>query len=93
MGITMTNSISQRIKLAVRLIRPQLYDTLENAVVGCSTEIIYLNKLTLGLAQLFNTLHVPGFAYSARHAVIHQKPKVFFNNVSCELADLLVVVK
>lgn len=91
-------AISTRITSEVRDIRATIKIAVEQSVLG-KDEVPFLVELSNRLPPaLDSALLAAGLASATRAVKIHQKPKVTYrnkagNNVSCELGDLLFVVK
>ena len=65
----------------------------DNSIVGCRGEVAFFRSLVNQLSARLDGLRIPGASFNCRHTEIHQKPIVSGSFGSCELGDLLVVVK
>jgi hypothetical protein len=64
-----------------------------DAVVGKRREVDLLDALLSELSNRLESLMVPGVLFRCRSARLHQKPIVKTMHGSCELGDLMIVVK
>jgi hypothetical protein len=75
------------------LLLEEVHTAFEEAVVRCGSEVAFFRSLIQKLEDRLNNLRVPGISFRCRQVEIHQKPIVSGVFGSCELGDLLVVVK
>ncbi len=89
--------ISNIIRTNTAVIRPGIRDAFENSIVGCSLELQFFRNLINELTAFFGSLSISGINISCRCKEIHQKPIVRPATPkswgSCELGDLIVVIK
>lgn len=85
--------LSIRLRKDSRVIKKELDDAFERAVVNCVLETHFIDNLVREIQVAVANLRTSGLPLHIRVAKTHQKPIVRFNNSRCELADLLVVSK
>jgi hypothetical protein len=76
-----------------RAITSDLGTIFRESISGADREIVFLERLLTRLKIYFNELNIPELRLSAESRSIHQKPLVTTDIGSCELGDLLVVIK
>lgn len=77
-------------------IRGALTKAFEQSILNVNSEIVFFRNLLQRVKAELDGLSLPGISVACRTAETHQKPRVIVKNprpFSCELSDLLVVVK
>jgi len=77
-------------------IRQALHDAFNSSIIGVNSEVTFFRNLLHSVSVNLHGLRLPGIKFHCRVAETHQKPRVKVKNpknFSCELADLLMVIK
>jgi len=77
-------------------IRNSLAAAFETSIVGVGSEVTFFRNLLSRIKTNLETLHLPDVSFTCRLVETHQKPRVAVTHpriFSCELADLLIVIK
>jgi len=90
-------NISNLIRSNSTVIRKEIRIAFESSIVGCSSELQFFRNLINELTKFLSNLSISGLNISCRCKEIHQKPIVRPTAPSswrsCELGDLLIVIK